>query len=73
MQFNPPPPPRPKRSGMKDYRIFFRNPADRRITRAFEFQAKDDEAAVRIAEGWREGRAIELWNESQFVRGWDAD
>jgi hypothetical protein len=73
VQFNPMRPPRLQRHGMKDYRIFFRNRAERRIIRAFEFQAKDDDAAVRIAEGWREGRGIERWNETHLVRTWEPD
>ena len=52
------------------YRVFFFDRAGR-IERAHEFHAQDDEAAVRTAEAWREGRTIELWQRDRQVRRWD--
>jgi hypothetical protein len=68
------PPRSPRRKyGLTDYRLFFLHSTDRHISRAFEFQAKDDEAAIRTAESWREGRAAELWSGPRKIRAWDAD
>lgn len=37
-----------------------------------EFFADNDDEAIKIAEGWREGRKIELWCRARIVRTWDA-
>ena len=55
------------------YRLYFLQGAERRISYSHEFEAKDDEQAVRIAEAWREGRAAELWSGSRKVKSWDSD
>jgi len=55
---------------MQEYRLYFLDREDRHVTRSFDFEAKDDEAAIRVAESWREGRAMELWNGTRKVRGW---
>jgi hypothetical protein len=36
-----------------------------------EFEAEDDDAAMAIAEGWRENRPMELWNRERKLRRWD--
>ena len=43
------------------------------ISYSHEFEAEDDERAVRIAEGWREGRRAELWAGPRKLKSWDAD
>lgn len=52
------------------YRLFF---FDRQthIDRAHEFEARDDQAAMRIAKGWREGRRMELWQRDRRVKVWN--
>ena len=46
---------------------------DARISHSHEFEAESDERAVRIAEGWREGRRAELWAGARKLKSWDAD
>ena len=52
------------------YRLFFLDGAGH-IQRAHEFIADDDEAAIQIAEVWREGRRMELWQRDRKVKRWD--
>jgi len=52
------------------YRLFFFDRAGH-IEKAHEFEGADDEAAVRIAQGWREGRRMELWQRDRRVRRWE--
>jgi hypothetical protein len=59
-------------SGGQQYRLYFLDGTGH-ITKSHEYIAEDDAAAVRIAEGWREGRTIELWCRARRVRRWDAD
>jgi hypothetical protein len=53
----------------RQYRAYF---LDRmgHITRLHEFFAADDAAAITIAEGWREGKAMELWSRDRKVKAW---
>lgn len=53
-----------------DYRLFFLDGA-RHIEKAHEYQAEDDREAIGIAEAWREGRRMELWNRDRRVKRWD--
>ena len=57
-------------AGVGFYRLFFFDGAAH-IDRAHEFEARDDQAAIRIAEGWREGRKMELWQRDRRVKVWD--
>jgi hypothetical protein len=34
------------------------------------FEAGNDDAAIEIAEAWRDGEAVELWNGARRVRCW---
>ncbi|HWJ38562.1 MAG TPA: hypothetical protein VNR86_07370 [Sphingomicrobium sp.] len=54
---------------MKEYRLFFFD-GSHRLTMAHEFEADDDVQASRIAESWREGRQMELWQRDRKVRCW---
>ena len=56
---------------MLSYRVFFFDGAGH-IERAHEFHADDDQAAIGIAEAWREGRAMELWQRNRRVKRWDS-
>ena len=53
------------------YRLYFLGD-DGHITKSHEFLADNDEAAIKIAEGWREGRAVELWCRRRKVKSWKA-
>lgn len=55
---------------MQCYRVFFCDRAGR-INRAHEFEAEDDEAAVKVAVAWREGRRMELWQRDRRIQSWD--
>jgi hypothetical protein len=50
------------------YRLYFFEVAH--ITKSHEFYAADDAAAIKLAEGWREGRETELWCRDRRVRAW---
>jgi len=58
---------------LAQYRLYFLHPDDRRITYSHEFEAENDERAIRIAEGWREGRGAELWCGSRKLSSWEPD
>lgn len=55
------------------YRLYFLHGVDHRISYSHEFEAADDERAIRIAESWREGRRAELWSGARKLKVWDAD
>ena len=70
MHIGPPmrPPPEPK-PGELYYRLYFFN-GGTHITTTHEFFAAGDEEAVKIAEGWHEGRKMELWQRTRVVSVW---
>lgn len=68
MQNDPPFIPPPSKGGVQ-YRLYFLA-GDGHISHAHEFHAPDDATAIRIAEGWREGQAIELWSPDRKVKAW---
>jgi len=72
MMNDPPfvPPSLPQDEGQQ-YRLYFFNGATH-ITKSHEFLAADDAAAIKIAEGWREGRRIELWQRDRLVKQWES-
>lgn len=74
MHIDPPfiPPSSSEASGGQQYRLYFLDGAGH-ITKSHEFFAEDDAAAIKIAEGWREGRTIELWCRTRKVQRWEAD
>ena len=55
------------------YRLYFMHGVDTRISHSHEFEAPDDDRAIRIAEAWREGRAAELWSGARKLKSWDSD
>jgi len=59
-------------TGKQQYRLYFLDGVGH-ITTSHEFFAYDDEAATTIADGWREGRAMELWSHDRKVRAWSSD
>jgi hypothetical protein len=72
MKNDPPfvPPPRPTEEGQQ-YRLYFLDGLGH-ITKSHEFLAADDAEAIKISEGWREGRRIELWQRGRIVKRWDS-
>ena len=58
---------------LAQYRLYFLHGDDRRIAYSHEFETESDERAIRIAEGWREGRGAELWTGSRKLKSWEAD
>ena len=65
----PPRPPSPPAEGEQAYRLYFLDGAGH-ITQSHEFFATNDQAAAKIAEGWREGRRMELWERARLVKIW---
>ena len=58
---------------LTQYRLYFMHSDEPRISYSHEFEAENDERAIRIAESWREGRRAELWAGPRKLRSWDAD
>jgi len=58
---------------LQQYRLYFLESFDRLISYSHEFEARDDEHAVKISEAWLEGRRAELWNGTRKVRKWGND
>jgi hypothetical protein len=58
---------------LTQYRLYFLHSVERLISFSHEFEADDDERAIRIAEGWREGRRAELWSGARKLKSWEAD
>jgi hypothetical protein len=56
---------------MRYYRLYFMDRFSGHIDHFREFEAADDEAAVVIAEGWREDRPMELWNLERRLKQWN--
>ena len=52
------------------YRLFFLDGVGH-IENSHEFFAENDEAAIKIAESWREGRRMELWQRDRRLKRWD--
>ena len=59
----------PQSSAGRQYRLYFLDGLGH-ITKSHEFFADDDAAAIKIAESWREGRAMELWSRDRQIRAW---
>jgi hypothetical protein len=55
---------------MGQYRLYYLDGVERLIARSFEFEADSDEAAIRLAEGFREGRPVELWRGTTKLKTW---
>lgn len=56
---------------LKQYRLYFLEGLGALISYSHEFEAEDDERALRISEAWREGRRAELWCGARKVKAWD--
>jgi hypothetical protein len=58
---------------MMYYRLYFLDRFSGHIDHCREFEAENDEAALAIALGWREGRPMELWNLGRKLKHWDEE
>ena len=58
---------------LAQYRLYFMQGAGGHINYSHEFEAESEERAIRIAEGWREGRSAELWTGNRKLKSWEAD
>ena len=52
------------------YRLYFMDRFSGHIDHFREFEAEDDDCALKIAEGWREGQPMELWNRTRKLKSW---
>lgn len=55
---------------MSYYRLYFMDRFSGHIDHFREFEAETDEAAVALAEQWRNGRPMELWNRHRKLKRW---
>jgi hypothetical protein len=55
---------------MRYYRLYFMDRFSGHIEHFREFEADDDEAALVIAEAWRENQPMELWNHHRKLKHW---
>jgi hypothetical protein len=55
---------------LQQYRLYFLG-GDGHITHSHEFEAEDDEHAMKVAEAWREGRSAELWAGPRKIKSWE--
>ena len=55
---------------LQQYRLYFFDHDGRIASAPYEFQADGDATALRLAQGWREGRKLELWSGTRKVRCW---
>ena len=58
---------------MRYYRLYFLDRFSGHIEHFREFEAEGDEAALLLAQKWREGQPMELWNRHRKLKYWDAD
>jgi hypothetical protein len=56
---------------MRYYRLYFMHRFSGHIDHFREFEAEDDDSALRIAGGWREDRPMELWNRERKLKRWE--
>jgi hypothetical protein len=70
VEFERPFRPRRTTAPMGQYRLYYLDSVDRLISKSFEFEAADDAAAMRLADGFREGRPVELWRGTTKLKSW---
>lgn len=54
------------------YRLYFMDRPGGHIDHFREFEAVDDAVALALAEKWRNGHPMELWNRQRKLKHWDA-
>jgi hypothetical protein len=55
------------------YRLYFFDRFSGHIDHFREFEAESDVAATGLAEGWADGRPMELWNRDRRLKRWPGD
>jgi hypothetical protein len=55
------------------YRLYYFDGFSGHIDHFREFEAADDLAATVLAEGWHDGRPMELWNRERRLKRWKGD
>jgi hypothetical protein len=55
---------------MGQYRLYFLDSIDRLISHSHEFEAVDDESAIRMADELRESCPVELWRGTRKLKVW---
>lgn len=70
MQFQHPSGPTSPAGPMNQYRLYFLDSVDGLISSVFEFEAADDEAALRLADDYCQGRDAELWSGVRKLETW---
>ena len=58
---------------MHYYRLYFMHRFSGHIEHYREFEAENDDSALAIAEGWREGGPMELWNLHRKLKHWNEE
>ena len=53
------------------YRLYYFDRFSGHIDHFREFEAADDDSALALAERWRDGRSMELWNRERLLKRWD--
>ena len=61
----------PRSGSLNQYRLYFLEGLESLISYSHEFEAEDDERAIKISEAWREGRRAELWCGARKVKTWE--
>lgn len=56
---------------MPYFRLYYFDRFSGHIDHFREFDAEDDGAAVAVAEGWSDGRPMELWNRERRLKRWE--
>jgi hypothetical protein len=54
------------------YRLYFMDRYSGHIDHFREFEAETDEAALKLAKRWSDGRPMELWNRHRKLKRWDS-
>ncbi|HYX45247.1 MAG TPA: hypothetical protein VE820_00260 [Sphingomicrobium sp.] len=57
---------------MPYFRLYYFDRFSGHIDHFREFDAEDDGAAVAVAEGWSDGRPMELWNRERRLKRWES-
>ena len=52
------------------YRLYFMDRYSGHIDHFREFEAEEDSQAIEMAENWRNGRPMELWNRHRKLKHW---
>ena len=57
---------------MASYRLYLASDLPQRFASSLELDAKNDQAAIALANGFRGARTAELWHRDRLVKEWKA-